>query len=60
MTPHAIVKDTDLNTLTTEGAYYASTGAVAQSLINCPVTANNFTMLVMKKGTYCIKIIIVL
>ena len=56
VTPVAITSNTDLNTLTTARAYYATTGAIAQSLINCPTT-DNFTMLVMKKGIYCTQII---
>ena len=46
----SITTGTDLNDLTTPGAYFCATSAIAGSLVNCPI-GTNFTMLVMKKHT---------
>ena len=45
----SIPQNTDLNDLTTPGAYYALSSSIAQSLIHCP-TSSAFSMLVLKKG----------
>lgn len=37
--------------MTTRGLYDCPTGAIAQSLSNCPVRMN-FVMLVLQKGSY--------
>lgn len=44
-----IASNTDLNDLTAPGFYYCSSAATAQSLENCPITAN-FSMIVMRKS----------
>lgn len=45
-----ISSNTDLNNLTAPGFYYCSSSTIARSLVNCPVTAVNFTLIVMNKG----------
>ena len=44
-----IAANTDLNSLTVPGFYYCPGASAAQSLENCPTTAN-FTMIVMRKA----------
>lgn len=41
-----IAQGTDLNTVITPGAYYCSSNAIAQSLVNCPTT-RAFSLLVL-------------
>ena len=52
----AITNGTNLNNLTSPGFYDCPTGAIAQSLSNCPTTGN-FTMIVMSKGSYITQVI---
>lgn len=44
---HAIDANTDLNTITTPGLYYALTNSIAQSLLNCP-TSQAFSLEVIR------------
>lgn len=45
-----ITSNTDLNDLTAEGIYGCGSGAVAETLQNCPVLTN-FVMIVISKNT---------
>ena len=45
-----IASSTNLNTLTTAGHYYSSTSIVTNSLSNCPVSDQGFSMIVQKVG----------
>lgn len=45
-----IASGTNLNTLTTAGHYYSSTSVVTNSLSNCPVSDQGFSMIVQKVG----------
>ena len=46
----SIPKGADLDTYTTEGKYFASSGSIAESLVNSP-TVDNFVMFVFKRTT---------
>lgn len=49
--PKYIASGTDLDTLTTAGVYACEGAGIATTLINCPITNNNFSLLVLRSST---------
>ena len=56
--PKYILSGTDLDALTTAGVYACSTATIAATLGHCPVTDNNFSMMVLRASVNRLKQII--